>query len=164
MVLSSPAVSAVQPVHESTAMLRTASKDVRTDREDLRSAAEQSLNVILDLDLQGHIRWVSPSWRDVVGTNPDSVKGVPISSLCPSNPTVFAHAIESMRADDSKSRHIRFQIGLGPDSQLDSDAVEDNKIVLKGQGIMVYERGSQTESHVSHAVIPSDADRRPCGC
>jgi hypothetical protein len=39
------------------------------ETEDLRQAAEQSQreNVLVELTLDNVIRWVSPSWQDVIG-------------------------------------------------------------------------------------------------
>ncbi len=140
--------------------------DMRSEREDLKAAAEQSLNVILDLGLDGTIRWVSPSWTDVVGTPVESVKNKPIVDILLSNRDGFANAVQSMKEDDSKSRVIRFQVRKGPfsvlkqnverdDEMMDGDKakddVEDEEQVLnlEGQGIMVYDRSSDGESHVS---------------
>ena len=99
-------------------MERSLSTDMRKEREDLKEAAEQSLNVILDLSLDGIIRWVSESWTEVVGTTPDSVKGKQIADLLLSNRDVFVNALESMRNDDSKSRIVRFRMAMGPLSEL----------------------------------------------
>lgn len=145
---------------------RTASMDIREEREDLRKAAEQSLNVILDLNLDGTIRWVGPSWRNVVGTDYEDVKNTPIADLLLSNKDGFANALESMRKDDSKSRIIRFKVALGPLSVLrhettkiedtgeadkangDTAEEEEQELNLEGQGIMVYDRSTGGESHV----------------
>ena len=146
-------------------MERTQSMDMRSEREDLKAAAEQSLNVILDLGLDGTIRWVSPSWKDVVGTPVESVKNQPIADLLLSNRDGFANAVQSMREDDSKSRVIRFQVHKGPFSVLksnvdmdeevpegevaDEDAKDEQQVLnLEGQGIMVYDRSSDGEGHV----------------
>lgn len=147
-------------------MERTASTDMRAERDDLKEAAEQSLNVILDLAPDGTIRWVSSSWTDVVGTTVESVKNKPIADLLLSNKDAFADAVESMKKDDSKSRIIRFRVQMGPlsvlkqdatDNERDSkgdnaeqeDAVEEEQLLnLEGQGIMVYDRSSGDESHV----------------
>lgn len=139
---------------------------MRAEREDLKAAAEQSLNVILDLGLDGTIRWVSPSWKTVVGTAPEDVKGKPIAGLMLSNHDVFASTLESMKCDDSKSRIIRFRIAMGPDSVLRKEVAkpeqsqgtgqpetepeeeEEQVLNLKGQGIMVYDRSNGADSHV----------------
>lgn len=147
-------------------MERSLSADIREEREDLREAAEQTLNVIMDLALDGTIRWVSPSWTDVIGTTLESVQGKPIKDLLVSdNKEVFAEIVESMLKDDSRSQIVRFTVQLGPASRLapiqipDQLAPEDEDVAmtteepstidLEGQGIMVYDRSSGGESHVS---------------
>lgn len=146
-------------------MERTPSQDIRQEREDLKEAAEQTLNVILDLGLDGTIRWVSPSWADVVGTTPRSLHGKPIADILLDNNTVFADAIESLKRDDSRSQIIRFTVMLGPLSKFASRTTagaepgenvtegpsneQGEGIVLEGQGIMVYDGSSGGESHVS---------------
>ena len=165
--LAPPAVTAIRDgdTAERAQLSRTPSIDMRAEREDLKTAAEQSLNVILDLSLDGTIRWVSPSWRDVVGTTAEEVKGKPIADLLLSNQDAFANAVEFMKNDDSKSRIIRFRLAVGPhsalgkgngrlgnfehDKEAEKDAVEEEQVInLKGQGIMVYDRSSGVDSHV----------------
>jgi serine/threonine-protein kinase RIM15 len=160
------------------AMQRSLSEDIREEREELREAAEQTLNIILDLNLDGTVRWVSPSWVDVIGTQADSVPGTNIADLIISdNRSCFTDAVEFMKKDDSRSQFIRFSTKLGPLSKLISlDAVKEpngldqsHSIDLEAQGIMVYDRSSGGESHVSlcstmdlipHALI---AVVRQCG-
>lgn len=148
-------------------MERTNTPDMRAERDDLKEAAEQSLNVIVHLALDGTIRWASSSWTNVVGTPVDSVKDKPIADLVLSNKDGFANAVESMKKDDSKSRIIRFQVKLGglsvlkqnirkneerpqgDDAGEDDTAPEDEQVLnLEGQGIMVYDRSSGEDSHV----------------
>jgi len=148
-------------------MERSLSADIREEREDLREAAEQTLNVIMDLSLSGTIRWVSPSWTDVIGTTLESVQGKGIGDLLVSdNKDVFAEIIDSMQKDDSRSHIVRFSVALGPASKLLPIEIPDQlsgqseegsmeldqpaaTIDLEGQGIMVYDRSSGGESHVS---------------
>ena len=185
--LAPPVISALR--QEATAsripIERTSSMDIRAEKEDLKEAAEQSLNVVLDLGLDGVIRWVSPSWKDVVGTTAESVRGKPIANILLSRKEEFGEALESMKQDDSRSQFIRFRLRMGPasvlrkdesdiepqneeEAQENMDVVEQEQILnLEGQGIMVYDRSSGGESHVSGVLrlcgiilIPS----RPCGC
>lgn len=145
--------------------------NIRDEREDLKQAAEQSLNVILDLGFDGIVRWVSPSWKDVVGTAADEIKGIPIADILLSDKTAFADALESMKKDDSRSQIVRFQVRMGElsslkpkpardqDQRLDGEGgyeenpaeTEDEVINLEGQGITVYDRSSAGESHVRHS-------------
>ena len=150
--------------------------DMRSERDDLKAAAEQSLNVILDLGLDGTIRWVSPSWKDVVGTLVEPIKNKPIADILLSNRDGFANAVQSMKEDDSKSRVIRFQVRKGPLSVLkqqmekggemldgdnaEEDAEDDQQVLnLEGQGIMVYDRSSGGESHVGRSRTPFAFDQ-----
>ena len=168
--LTPPAVTALRQedaeLQRRGRMERTTSMDIREEREDLKEAAEQTLNVILDLGLDGLVRWVSPSWKDVIGTSQSSVQGKPIADILLTNKTAFADAVESMKKDDSRSQIIRFSVEMGPDSVLRAprldepidagtsrdEALEgcepDSTLSLEAQGIMVYNRSSGGESHV----------------
>ena len=154
-------------------MERSLSADIRVEREDLREAAEQTLNVIMDLSLDGSIRWVSPSWTDVIGTTPESVQGKPIVDLLlDDNKDMFTEVIESMKKDDSHSQIIHFHVQLGSASKLapppaakpeeetlhaiHRENQDDIPILdLEAQGIMVYDRSSGGESHVCLTFSPS---------
>jgi len=164
-MLAPPAVSLLRA--DAGLMERSLSADIRLEREDLREAAEQTLNVIMDLSMNGTINWVSPSWQDVIGTTLESVQGKPIVDLLVGDDkSLFANVLESMKKDDSRSQIIRFTVQLGPASKLapvqhfeylkegDGEGVADvhaepATIDLEGQGIMVYDRTSGGESHVS---------------
>jgi serine/threonine-protein kinase RIM15 len=166
-LLAPPAVSKLR-AQAGGLMERSLSADIREEREDLREAAEQTLNVIMDLGLDGNIRWVSPSWTEVIGTTLESVQGKPVKDLVISeNKEVFAEVVESMKKDDSRSQIIKFTVQLGPASRLAPLGVPDQlesvekkgepevqvgpaAIELEGQGIMVYDRSSGGESHVSY--------------
>lgn len=154
-------------------MERSLSADIREEREDLRQAAEETLNVIMDLNMDGRINWVSPSWTDVIGTTLDSVQGKPIADLLieDNDKNVFADTIEEMKKDDSRSYIIRFTIQLGPASRLlPLQNLEDVKegegegaaailppepttIDLEGQGIIVHDQGSESDSHVGFMIL-----------
>ncbi|KAI9740396.1 MAG: rim15, signal transduction response regulator [Cirrosporium novae-zelandiae] len=157
-------------------MQRTLSEDIREEREDLKEAAEHTLNLILDLELDGTIRWVSPSWEDVIGTPAENVIGKNVAEIVQDNKTVFADAVESMKQDDSRSQIIHFSVRLGPQSVLRSDPTEQAKqvneeeacedeeseegnVMLEGQGIMVYDRSSEGESHTMWMVRPAPKPR-----
>jgi serine/threonine-protein kinase RIM15 len=129
--LAPPTVAALReeartPSHHRVAIDRSYSEDIRAEREDLKEAAEETLNVIVDLGLDGYIKWVSPSWRQVVGTDPESVEGKVISDVLCSNKSCFQDAIKSMKEDDSRSRFIRFSVVMGPDSVLKSSIKESS--------------------------------------
>ncbi|KAJ4296297.1 rim15, signal transduction response regulator [Kalmusia sp. IMI 367209] len=166
------AANLMQRVH----MERTVSEDMRNEREDLKEAAEHSMNVIMDLGLDGKIRYVSASWKDVVGTTPEEVVGKPVSELLLDNPNQFAETMESIKQDDSRSHITRFAVRLGPLSVLrrkrskpleteeqqecaletpPSESDEEQIINLEAQGIMVYDRTTGVESHTMWMIRPS---------
>jgi len=166
-MLAPPVLSQLRAQAAGSQMERSLSQDMREEREDLREAAEQTLNVIMDLSLDGNIRWVSPSWTDVIGTTLESVQGKPIVDILVSeNKDVFKEVVESMKKDDSRSQIARFTVELGPASKLASHDVSESTegveslpaeqqsqtIDLEGQGIMVYDRTSGGESHVRFNV------------
>ncbi|PHH59891.1 hypothetical protein CDD81_2410 [Ophiocordyceps australis] len=156
--LAPPAVASLRAQHGGM-MERSLSQDIREEREELREAAEQTLNAIVDLNLDGTIRWVSPSWTDVIGTPFEAVNGIPITDLIVSdNKTVFSDVVDSMKRDDSKSYRVSFVIQLGPLSKLQSmDAIastEAQTSQLEAQGIMVYDSASGGESHTMWMLRP----------
>lgn len=168
-----PATPAIQHLRVDAApMERSLSQDIREEREDLKEAAEQTLNLVMDLDLKGVIKWVSGSWKDVVGTEPEDVTGKPIEELLlDEDKEIFKQAVESMQKDDSKSQIIRFTVSLGPASKLlsfeDMESqtetlesagapAENNSygvVELEAQGIMVYDRSSEEASQESHVGL-----------
>jgi serine/threonine-protein kinase RIM15 len=171
--LEVPAVSALK--RESTApgslrekMERTLSEDIREEREDLKDAAEYTQSVVVELSIDGVIRWISPSWQNVVGTAVDEVLGKPIASLLVSDITAFDKATEAIHKDDARSQNIRFTVLAGPGStvrrksrrkddatkeeQNDSEEFDEEiNLDLEGQGIMVYDRTTGEKSHVGLA-------------
>lgn len=188
-VLISPTVTAIKQdagvkrSHSGQVMERSFSQDIQEGSQELKEAAEQTRNIILDLGLDGIIRWVSPSWTDVVGTELENVKGNPISRFIADDPEVFTRAIESLKSNDSKSKFVKFSVKVGPHSDLDPLLRQEQKdtldkladesgspkqtLELEGQGIIVYDRSSAGESHVRSLVWRSLCLLticRQCGC
>jgi serine/threonine-protein kinase RIM15 len=176
-MLAPPAVTQLRDEEGGDEMNRSLSADIRDERRDLREAAEQTLNVIMDLGFDGIIRWVSPSWAEVIGTSTESVQNTPIKDLLvDEDRAIFAEAVESLKKDDSRSQIIRFTVALGPASRLAAredtecegegggEGEEHQKqatIELEGQGIMIYDRDSGGASHVSVMTCHSDLYAKP---
>lgn len=174
--LAPPVLAAIrnEEVAARVKMERTTSQEIREERADLKEAAEQSLNVIFDLGMDGNVRWVSPTWKNVIGTAVEMIQGRPIATILEDNESnPFLEAVESMKQDDSRSHLVRFRTRLGPDSlfyddlpagepQGEGEEGEENRnddargriITLEGQGIMVYDRSAGGESHVSTMAKP----------
>ena len=140
-------------------MERSFSQDIQEGSQELKDAAEHTRNIVLDLGLDGLIRWVSPSWADVLGTQLETIKGRPIAEYIHDNPQIFEEAMATLKSNNSKSVFVRFAILIGPSSDLqimlrsgggaEAEDGEKNILVLEGRGIMVYDRTSRGESHVS---------------
>jgi serine/threonine-protein kinase RIM15 len=187
-----PAVTALK--HEAAvsnnhrqSMERSVSQDMREEREDLKEAAEHSLNIIMDLDLENKIRYVTPSWKDVIGSTPQEVVGKSVLDIVYGGADGFAETIESVKKDDSRSHIVRFSVHMGPHSVLrkrrsrpaaedtpeqapqspvDVDHEEEQILNLEAQGIMIYDRTTGAESHVRflHSLLISSTDHgRLCG-
>jgi len=155
------------------AMERSFSQDIQEGSEELKEAAAQTRNIILDLSLDGVVRWVSPSWTDLVGTQLDLVKGQSISHFISDDPDVFKPAIEALKSNDSKSQFVKFSVKVGspPDvaattpTAEEAEPIEENVVIddearkatieLEGQGIMVYDRVSGGESHTMWMLQPA---------
>ena len=169
--LKAPAVTALKQealgsdMHRNR-MERSLSEDFRMERDDLKEAAAHSQNVILDLGLDCIVRFVSPSWQDLVGTLPSEVQGKAIADVMPENETMFQEGVEALQKDDSKSQIIRFTLPVGPHSllrrklertksdltdideqQAEGTSAEEPSITLEAQGIMIYNTDG-TASHV----------------
>lgn len=163
-------------------MERSFSQDIQEGTRELKEAAEQTKNIILDLSLDGRIRWVSPSWTDVVGTKLETVKDKPIAEFIADDPQAFEKAVNSLKNDDSKSQFVKFAVKIPRESVLEplvdpavqeheegkEDASGELLLHLEGQGIMVYDRSSGNESHVRALIsilMPCLLITiRPCGC
>ena len=152
-------------------MERTTSESIREEGKELRQAAEQSLNIILDLTLDGHIRRVSPTWTEVVGTDVNEVQGKPIADLVVDNErNVFLEAANLLQNHDHASKVVRFSVPMGSKSKyrtdVENEASEQSDkdpqssisgrdtgkvevIDLEAQGILVYDRSTGEQSHVS---------------
>lgn len=156
-------------------MERTTSESIREEGKELRQAAEQSLNIILDLTLDGNVRWVSPTWTEVVGTDAADVQGKPVADIVSDRKDVFSDAATLLRDHGHSSKVVRFSVVMGPKSRWrkrqskdsvpddddgeadqDSTAFDGNEIIdLEAQGILVYDRSTGEESHVSLLDFPS---------
>ncbi|KAK5691629.1 rim15, signal transduction response regulator [Elasticomyces elasticus] len=134
--LAPPAIAALKAEAEKEArgqMERTISMDIREEREDLKRAAEQSTNAILELDLDHKVRWASPGWQDLTGNPASELAGRPIANLLLGNQDVFAECVEAIRKDDSKSRIVRFAVkrsGLDATEE-EASAEEQTPVELK---------------------------------
>jgi len=146
--------------------------DIREEGKELREAAEQTLNVILDLSLDGRIKWASPTWEEVMGVPFEAVLDKSMSEIAYGDTQAFADAVQLMRKNDSRSKIVQFSVKAGskavlrspvemvksPTSDAEEPFTEDEIAIvnLEAQGIMVYDHSTGQESHVSApSIIPA---------
>ncbi|CAN9278543.1 unnamed protein product [Alternaria alternata] len=162
--LAPPAVTALKQeavgsVGHRQNMERTVSQDMRNERADLKEAAEHSLNIIMDLDLEGKIRYVSPSWTDVIGSLPKEVTGKPVLEIICGGADGFADTIESVRKDDSRSHIARFTRAKSqlPMSPTHVEEEEDELLNPEAQGEPSWSMTEplKQESHTIWILRPS---------
>jgi len=142
------------------------------ETEDLRQAAEQSQreNVLVELTLDNVIKWVSPSWQDVIGyfhfftrwltcvrSDPKDVIGYSISKVLVGDQHVFDKATLIILGDDAHSLRVRFNVAMGDASKYDEQDEQgvfklDDKLPealeMEGQGILVRDDHSGNPTHV----------------
>ncbi|KAF8455644.1 hypothetical protein BGX38DRAFT_138075 [Terfezia claveryi] len=150
-------------------MDRTPSMAIQAEKDDLKEAAQQSSTVILDLNLDGRVRWVSQSWEDVIGTPRDSIQDKKVSEILLDDKDTFKNAVEEMKSDDSRSYMLRFAAMSGPLSKLPKDPIDtplspedpqaqadtqERILTLEAQGILVNDRTSGEPSHTMWALRP----------
>lgn len=167
-------------------MERSATMDIREEGKELREAAEQTLNVILDLSLDGRIKWASPTWEEVMGIPFEAVLDKSMSEIAYGDTQAFADAVQLMRKNDSRSKIVQFSVRAGsksvlrspvetikssmPDTGEPTNEEEIAIINMEAQGIMVYDHATGQESHVSAPPYNMGSSRvelltttRPCG-
>lgn len=130
------------------------------------------LPTIMDMNLDGTVRWISQSWETLTGVNPSSVTGKPMRDIIHDHKTIFDDAVEAMRKDDTKSRIIRFAVKClvpkpkdspvgndhsnehhesedrpAPDNDQEEEQPTERLVSLEAQGIMIYDRTTGDESH-----------------
>lgn len=79
--------------------------EILQERIDLRLASSQNPSAVMELDLDGNIRYLSKNWESIVGTNIKKLLYKPISNIIIGNNEddlkVFNNAIEQMVKNDA---------------------------------------------------------------
>ncbi|KAG4304656.1 hypothetical protein PORY_002049 [Pneumocystis oryctolagi] len=82
------------------------------EEQDFKQTAKESqrINILIELSLDGKFKWLSPSWKDIVGIDSKEVLGKPISNFLVGNDSIFTHATNVLLKDDSHIFRIHFNI------------------------------------------------------
>lgn len=94
------------------------------DEQDLRTALSNNPTMIMELDMDGNVRYLLSNWNKIVGTKSKKIVGKPIANIIvantPEDLTVFQDAISKMIADDC-SYKVKFVTATG-----DGDANDES--------------------------------------
>lgn len=140
----------------------------------MAAESSEATAMVLELDLAGTVRFVSKSWRRVVGTEPGKIVRRPIGDVivgAESDKQVFARATEIMLVDDETYR-VRFIVATNlknvPEGEEDEDEIEEEHEEEDEEGtsrrISIADRSSDnTENdavsvHSSTSTISTDGN------
>jgi serine/threonine-protein kinase RIM15 len=134
-------LSVTAPVEAST----TTTSDLKTAVEEIRSAT-----ILVELSLNPNepvFHYISPVWEEVVGLDPVTCLGIPISSLLfPSDARLFGEATKQLLADDSHTVEVRFRLRIHFEDA-DTSASNDVYEAMEGKGMLVHDRETGKSTH-----------------
>ncbi|WFD05835.1 non-specific serine/threonine protein kinase [Malassezia vespertilionis] len=111
----------------------------KEEPEDAQSGSSNT-NVIVELSLEERIRYLSPTWYDVIGTDPAHLVGLPITSiLSPRSATIFARATQQLRDHFGYTVEIVFEMAL--------PGMPDKVYIMEAQGMIVHDTATKSLSH-----------------
>ncbi|KAI7864969.1 hypothetical protein BDF14DRAFT_1883812 [Spinellus fusiger] len=123
------------------------------DSLQLQEAAEYAQNstIMMELSLnKARIEYVSPVWRNVIGSDPKSVIGKPIALvLSPNDKDSFVLATKQLLADDSQTVEVHFRV-----------IQHEDIIDMEGKGMLMYNRVTGEASHTMWVIKPATMARR----
>lgn len=123
----------------------------------------QHQNVLMELSLdQERLIYVSPAWRDVMGSDPGQLLDTPIVELlAPADVETFAEATRQLQLNESHTVEIAFRMLVKcPGKKLDSGASVGEEPVdfyqeMEGKGMLMRDREEGTPSHTMWVFKPA---------
>ncbi|KZT42899.1 kinase-like protein [Sistotremastrum suecicum HHB10207 ss-3] len=110
----------------------------------------QNTNIVLELNLDGDkLIWVNDAWWFVVGTEPEDMTDIRISTLIdPANVDLFREANKKLLQDDSQTIEVHFKL------RIHSDSSAPLYRSMQGNGMLMYDRFDGTATHTMWVVKP----------
>ncbi|SCU83437.1 LADA_0C11452g1_1 [Lachancea dasiensis] len=137
--------------------------------EYLKVATDTSASILLELNMDGRVRYLSSIWKEIVGIESNEVVGQMISEILVGSEqdrSVFQRATDLMIAQDCSYR-VRFLVEAGhPNDSTSSStdlsgtehpdvsAVNPSVIELEAQGIVIFDGVHKIPSHSMWIVKP----------
>ncbi|CDK26125.1 unnamed protein product [Kuraishia capsulata CBS 1993] len=139
-------------------------------QNDLITASSKNPSIVMELDMDCNVRYLSRNWEYVVGTNRHKIVGTPAGSVVLGDDLdakVFNRAVDSMMIDDSSYR-VRFQtltntlkpIVSNSTDEFDASSAESElsndggSIELEGQGILIHDTATNLPTHSMWILKP----------
>jgi PAS domain-containing protein len=148
----------------------------KEDIMELRAKAEeaQHTNVVMELTLDDYtMQYLSPSWKEIIGTDPEDHIGAPISSmLATADGNIFEEATKRLLEDDSQTIEVIFRFWCEVDAMRAAANItneEDDDFAgaggssgnasreLEGKGMLMYD-AEGTPSHTLWVIHPHEHD------
>ncbi|KAI8391144.1 uncharacterized protein BYT42DRAFT_183352 [Radiomyces spectabilis] len=118
----------------------------------LQAEAErgQSRTIVMELSLSDQtVQYVSPIWRDLIGSDPQTLVGSAILPiLADKDGDIFKTASNALLTDNSKTVEIQFTV-----------TVEAKERRMEGKGMLIYNRVTGEPSHTMWVLKPLIFDR-----
>ncbi|KAG5519964.1 hypothetical protein PMAC_000241 [Pneumocystis sp. 'macacae'] len=138
----------------------------------------QRINILIELSLDGKLKWLSPSWKDIVGIDSKQALGRPISDFLVGDDNVFSRAINVLLEDDSHIFRIYFNVvtNLSPIDEIERDIsfISNNEetasfknknevssrkkltgvLEMEGHGILIRDRFTSNAIHTMWIARP----------
>ncbi|PWN18962.1 hypothetical protein BCV69DRAFT_54193 [Microstroma glucosiphilum] len=122
-------------------------------------AQQESPNILMELSLdQERVIYVSPAWRQVVGTDPAMLLDTPIIDLLATNDVeTFAEATRQLQQNESHTVEIAFRLLVMTGSADESnESVEPLNLYqeMEGKGMLMRDRGDGQPTHTMWVFKP----------
>ncbi|SCU79107.1 LAME_0A07250g1_1 [Lachancea meyersii CBS 8951] len=133
--------------------------------EYLKVATDTSASILMELNMDGRIRYLSSIWEDIVGTSVSDIVGQVISDILmgtDQDRSVFQRATDLMIREDCSYR-VRFLVECDlndtdaktvPDSNLGASPVQPDTIELEAQGVVISSVIDNVPTHSMWIVKP----------
>ncbi|KAJ2717338.1 rim15, signal transduction response regulator [Coemansia spiralis] len=104
------------------------------------AAADKGLNVLVETALDGRIRYISPSCRQLLGANPESMVNQPASTIFdPDDVDLCRSAVEQLLADCTQTVELNVRV-RSPN--------RGESIGVEAKGMLIYSQRHYEPSHV----------------
>ncbi|KAL0073273.1 hypothetical protein F4703DRAFT_1972825, partial [Phycomyces blakesleeanus] len=127
--------------------------DSQDDSVQLQEAAERAQNstIVMELSLANtSVEYLSPIWKNVIGSDSASAINSPISHmLSEEDKHVFTTATQELLTDNSQTVEVRFHV-----------VTDKATIEMEGKGMLMYNRVTGEASHTMWVIKPIMIDQR----